>query len=99
MEPIELHEVLQGRKIQSVEPGATPGWMLINLELNPEERNAEAGMRLFLTVFVGGRKGSAEAEHHSTAALHHQGADGRSTVHMVRDGRDPEMPMSSASQA
>ena len=36
-EPQELNEVLRGRKIQSVEPGATPGWMVINLELNPEE--------------------------------------------------------------
>ena len=95
MEPIELNEKLQGHKILSIEPGTTPGWICINLK--PEERDAEAGMRLFLTVFIGGRKGSAEAEHHSTAALHYQGADGRSTVHMIRDGRDPEMPMSSAS--
>jgi hypothetical protein len=85
MEPLELNEILQGGTILSIEPGTTHGWMCINLK--PEERDAEAGMRLFLTVFIGGRKGSAEDEHHSTAALHSQGADGRGTVHMVRDGR------------
>jgi hypothetical protein len=56
-------------------------------------------MRLFLTVFIGGRKGSSEANFYSTSALHLKRADGRSTTDMIRDGRDPEMPMSSASTA
>jgi hypothetical protein len=30
-EPLELNEVLQGRKVPSVEPGTTAGWMVINL--------------------------------------------------------------------
>jgi len=88
---------LQGRKILSVEAGTTPGWMLIDLELNPEEREAEPDLRLFLTVFIGGRNGSDEANHHSTSALHYKSADGHSNVEMIRDGRDPTMPMASAS--
>jgi hypothetical protein len=95
-EPVELNEVLQGRKILSVEPGATNGWMVINFELKPEEREAQPDLRLFLTVFIGGGKGSSEANYHSTSALHYKASNGRSTVHMVRDRRDPEMPMSSA---
>jgi len=95
-EPAELNEMLQGRKIRSVEPGSTPGWMILNLELKPEELDAQPDLRLFLTVFVGGRKGSSEANHSSTSALHYKGADGTSGVYVVRDGRDPEMPMSSA---
>jgi len=98
-EPLELNEVLKGRKILSVEPGATPGWMIVNLELNPEERDAQPDQRLFLTVFVGGRKGSSEDNYHSTSALHYKAADGISTADMIRDGRDPEMPMSSACKA
>jgi hypothetical protein len=98
-EPTELNEVLQGRKILSVEPGTTPGWMLINLELKPEERAAEPDMRVFLTVFVGGRKGSEDDNYHSTSALHFKSATEGSGVHTIRDERDPEMPMSSAYRA
>lgn len=98
-EPQELNEVLQGRKILGVEPGATPGWMIVNLELNAEEREARPEPRLFLTVFIGGRKGSPEANHHSTSALYYKVADGRGEADMIRDGRDPEMPLSSAGRA
>jgi hypothetical protein len=93
-EPLELNEVLQGRKILSVEPGTTPGWMLLNLELKTEESETDPGMRMFLTVFVGGRKGSSDDNYHSRSALHYKSADGRGSAHMIRDGRDPEMPMS-----
>ena len=98
-EPQEVNEVLQGRRILTVEPGTTPGWMIINLELKPEERDAQPDMRVFLTVFIGGRKGSSDDDYQSTCALHFKNPDGRSTAHMVRDGRDPEMPMSSAYQS
>jgi hypothetical protein len=98
-EPLELNDELQGRKILSVEPGTTPGWMVINLELKPEECEAQPGLRLFLTVFIGDRKGSDEDNNHSTAAIHYRRAGGLSTVYMVRDGRDPEMRMSSAYKA
>lgn len=96
-EPLELNQILQGRKILSVELGTTPGWMLLNLELNSKEREAQPDLRIFLTVFVGGRKGSSETNHYSTCALHHRVADGRGTVDAIRDGSDPGMPMSSAS--
>jgi hypothetical protein len=95
-EPTELNQALQGRKILSFEPGTTAGWMVTNLELTAEERAAEPDLRVFLTIFVGGRKGSAEANYYSTCALHFKSADGRSGVHVIRDQRDPEMPMSSA---
>jgi hypothetical protein len=98
-EPLELNEVLQGRKILSVEPGTTAGWMVINLELKTEESQAHPDMRLFLTVFIGGRKGSSDDNYHSTCALHCKTSDTWSTASMVRDERDPEMPMSSAYKA
>ena len=82
-EPQELNEVLRGRKILSVEPGATPGLMIVNLELNAEEREAHPELRLFLTVFIGSRKGSSEANYHSTSTLDFKGADGRSTADMM----------------
>jgi hypothetical protein len=96
-EPTELNEILRSRRVLSVEPGRTPGWMVVNFELNPDEREAQPDMRLFLTVFVGGRKGSSDANHYSTCALHDKSADGCGTVEMIRDGRDPEMPMSGVS--
>ncbi len=96
-EPFELNEMLQGRKILSVEPGTTAGWMIINVESNPEEREIQPDLRVFLTVFIGGRKGSSDANYYSTSALHYKHADGTGSAHMVRDGRDPQMSMSSAS--
>jgi hypothetical protein len=98
-EPLELNEVLQGRKILSVEPGATAGWMVINLELKAAEREAHPDMRLFLTVFIGGRKGSSDDNDHSTCALHRKASGTWSAANMIRDERDPEMPMSSAYKA
>jgi hypothetical protein len=98
-EPEELNEVLQGRKILSAEPGTTPGWMILNLEPRTEEREAHPGIRLFLTVFVGGRNGSSEDNYYSTCALHWKAPNRRSTAEVVRDKRDPAMRMSSASQA
>ncbi len=99
-EPLELNEVLQGRKILGVEAGATPGWMLVNLEPTEKEREAHPGMRMFLTVFVGGRRASSPEDlHWSTCALHGRDPDGGGIADIVRDGRDPEMPMASANRA
>jgi hypothetical protein len=95
-EPLELNKMLQGRTILSVEPGTTPGWMTINLDPSPHEREVHPDIRVFLTVFIGGRKGSSEDNHFSTCAVHYKSVDGGSEVDMVRDSRDPEMPMSSA---
>lgn len=98
-EPIELNAVLQGKKILSVEPGTTPGWMIINFDPQEFTQACEPGDRIFLTVFVGGRKGSEDDNYSSTCALHRKGNDGCGMAHMVRDGRDSEMPMASANKA
>lgn len=84
-EPLELNAVLQGRRITSIEPGDTNGWMLINLETTCDE------LRMFLTMWVGGRKGESEDNHSATCSLHEG-----NWVAVVRDGRDPLMPMASA---
>jgi hypothetical protein len=99
-EPLELNEVLQSRYILSVEPGTTAGWMVINLALTPEEQELHPGTRLFLTVFIGGRKASSnEDNHHWTCALHSVASNDWGTSNIVRDERDPTMPMSSAQTA
>ena len=56
------------------------------------------------TLFVrhrtaSGRKGSEDDNYYSTCALHLKDKDRRGTAHVVRDGRDPEMPMASADKA
>lgn len=70
--------------------------MVINFEPHEFPETCEAGDRVFLTVFVGGRKGSEQDNCSSTCALHLKGSDGCGIAHMVRDGRDPEMAMVSA---
>src|ERR1700757_3266675 len=86
----ELNEVLKDKKILSIEPGTTPGWMVINLEPQGIIAKYEPGDRVFLTVFVGGRKGASDDVYTSTCALHLKGEDRHGTAYMVRDGRDPE---------
>jgi hypothetical protein len=95
-EPLELNEVLQGKKILSIELGTTPGWMLVNL--GPQAfYNCEHGERVFLTVFVGGRSGSSNDKDYYTCALHYKKkGDVWRTADPVRDGRDPGMPMARA---
>jgi hypothetical protein len=89
-----LNDALAGRKILSVEEGTTPGWMVIKLEPPAEwPRN----VRMYLTVFVGGRKQkSSEDGHYWTVALHSGKEDDGGIADPIRDGRDAEMPMSSA---
>jgi hypothetical protein len=87
-EPFEMNKLLQGRKVIRVENGTTPGWMVIFFESDPDPLTGNK-TEMFLTIYVGGRKGGPDANHYSTCALH----KGNSVL-MVRDGRDPEMPMS-----
>jgi hypothetical protein len=60
--------------------------MVVNIETNNDEP------RMFLTIWVGGRKGESEDNHSATCSLHEG-----NWVAVVRDGRDPLMPMASAS--
>jgi hypothetical protein len=92
-----LNDVLAGKKIVSVEEGTTPGWMVFNFE--PPE-NFPEGARMYLTIWVGGRKQqSYENNHHWTAAMHAMGKDGIGSAGPVRDGRDPDLPMASRGAA
>lgn len=97
-EPFEMNELLQGRKITRVENGTTPGWMVIFFEMPSMEDGTE--IEEYLTIFVGGRKGTSDDNYYSTCALHRKvlsGPDkGLGGCVNVRDERDPEMPMSSA---
>jgi hypothetical protein len=94
-----LHEVLRDKKILSIEAGRMPGWMMINFEPQAIVAEYEPGDSVFLSVFVGGRNGSDEDEYFSTCALYLTGKDGSGSAYMVRDGRDPDMPMASAARA
>ena len=84
-EPQELNEVLKDKKIISIEPGSTPDWMVINLEPKGIVKDYELGERAFLTVFVGGRKGSSDDNYYATCALHVEGEDRFGSACMVRD--------------
>jgi len=89
-----LNEDLAGIKIISVEEGTTPGWMVLNLET---PNGYQDGFTYYLTVWVGGRKEEdGESRHHWTSALHATLSDGGGTADPIRDGRNPEMPMSAA---
>jgi len=96
-EPFEMNKPLQGRKISRVENGTTPGWMVIFFETEPLEDGTL--MEDYLTIFVGGRKGTNDDNYYSTCALHRKVMSGKDeglgNCVNVRDERDPEMPMSS----
>jgi len=100
-----LNEVLKNRKIVSIEEGSTPGWLLINFDVSEfqmydhkdQHVPTDPGTRVFLTVYVGGRqKEDGESHHHWTCALKTMQASGGGMSNAVRDGRNPDMPMSSA---
>ena len=101
----DLNEVLAGKRIISIQEGSTPGWLLINFDVSEVQMYdhdnkpvaTEPGTRVFVTVYVGGRlETDSESVHHSTCALHSKQKDGGGISSAVRDGRNPDMPMSSA---
>jgi len=107
MEPKEVNEVLQGRTITSVEEGTTPGWIVLNFDpkeftlYGPNDEPMTAtmpeGSRVYMTIFVGGRKEeTSEDREHWLCAVHTKAPEGWGIASPVRDGRDPEMPMGSA---
>jgi hypothetical protein len=94
MDITRLQSILVGRKIISVEEGATAGWMLLHLDA---PQGYPGGTREYMTIFVGGRKEeNSESMYHATAALKTQPPTGWGRWSPIRDPRDPEMPMSSA---
>jgi hypothetical protein len=93
----DLNETLAGRKLLSVEEGSTPGWMVFNFEPPPDWPE---GVKMYFTIWVGGRKQQGHEDHHHwTAAFHAMAKDGVGTADPVRDERDPAMPMASRGAA
>jgi hypothetical protein len=81
----QLHKILAGRKILSVENGNTPGWLVINFEPSEEllQNNPGKSLREFLTVQLLGEGDP----HYSSCALHVKEPDGNGIVWMLRDTR------------
>jgi hypothetical protein len=70
-----LNYFLQNRTITSVEPGHTPGWVVINFEDVP----ANKSVRQFMTLWVGTKPlpvPDVEQEHYWEMAIHGHHADG-----------------------
>ncbi len=88
MEPKDMHELLAGRTITSVEEGTTPGWMVLNVDVPQEISDME---RMFLTIYVGGRNGGDL--HSWSCALHLTRPKKSGQIEVVRDGREPHIPM------
>ena len=98
MNALELHEVLQGKAISRIEPGTTPGWIVLFLENNDPSLTDDEGkpVELFMTIFVGGSKfDDEESLYHSNCALHLRAKNGCSTCGHVRDYSTP-MPIAAA---
>ena len=90
-----MNEALKGKTIVSVEEGTTPGWVVLNFD--PIEFNAVEGTRVYMTIFVGGRKEqTSEDSVHWLCALHVQEPERWGIADPIRDGRDPRMPMGKA---
>jgi hypothetical protein len=84
-----LNKLLAGRKILGVEEGTTHGWIVIHLDATDLIEDPDPDLRrVFLTVQCGGKPRTAEAEHHSTLALHVDCFPGADFAHPIRDYRD-----------
>jgi hypothetical protein len=98
MDALELNEMLQRKTISHIEPGTTPGWVLIFFENNDPSLIDDEGkpVELFMTIFVGGSKfDHEESLYHSNCALHLRRKNGCSTCDHVRDYGTP-MPIAAA---
>jgi hypothetical protein len=98
MNALELNETLHRKTISRIEPGTTPGWVVIFFENNDPSLTDDEGkpVELFMTIFVGGSKfDDEESLYHSNCALHLRAKNGCSTCHNIRDYSTP-MPMAAA---
>jgi hypothetical protein len=98
MDALELNEILETKTIARVEPGTTPGWIVLFLENNDPSLIDNEGkpVELYMTIFVGGSKFDREESlHYSNCGLHLRTTDGRFTCHSVRDYSTP-MPIAAA---
>ena len=98
MDALELNSILQLKTISRIEPGTTPGWVVLFFENNDPSLTDNEGkpVELYLTIFVGGFKFDHEEWlHYSNCTLHFRPTDGRSTCHSVRDYSTP-MPIAAA---
>jgi hypothetical protein len=86
-----MNEALRSKTIVSVDEGTTPGWVVVNFD--PKEFGVAEGTRVYLTIFVGGRKEQTSEDHlYWLCALHETNMYGCGISETIRDGRDPEMP-------
>ena len=79
----DLNEAIAGKTVHSVEPGHTPGWLVINL-------TPSVDCRCFLTVWCGGTRERLDPEHDWDIALHYKSADGGGLVTPVYRSHRPE---------
>jgi hypothetical protein len=98
MDALKLNEMLQQKTISHIEPGTTPGWVVLFFENHDPSLVDDEGkpVELFMTIFVGGSKfDHEESLYHSNCALHFRAKNGCSTCDHVRDYSTP-MPIAAA---
>ena len=99
MDAQELNLILQRKTISRIEPGTTPGWVVLFFENNNDPSLVDdegKPVELYLTIFVGGSKFEHEESlYYSNCSLHFRPADDRSTCHSVRD-YSTAMPIAAA---
>ena len=98
MDALELNEILQRKTISRIEPGTTPGWIVVFFENNYPSLIDNEGkpVELYMTIFVDGFKFDHEEWlHYSNCTLHMRLPDGCAIRHSVRDYSTP-MPLAAA---
>jgi hypothetical protein len=81
-----LNYFLQNKTITSVEPGNTPGWVLINFEDAP----ADKSVRQFMTLWIGKEPFYPDDPHCWEMAIHQHVQDGGGMASAIRKIDVPE---------
>jgi hypothetical protein len=75
-----LNQCLQNKTITSVEPGKTPGWVLINFDDVPADKN----VRQFMTLWTGKEPFYPDDEHCWEMAIHRTTQNGCGVISPIR---------------
>ncbi len=81
-----LNYFLQNKTITSVEPGNTPGWILINFE----DATGDKSVRQFMTLWIGKEPFYPDDPHCWEMAIHQHMQDGGGMVSAIRKIDVPE---------
>lgn len=99
----DLNHFLAGRKLERVEAGSTPGWLLLHFSGTDEQ-----GRKMFLAAYCGGTHtgdaspyGANGLQYWHTAALHfiNDDKDGGGAYLAIRDLRNPQLAITAPGPA